>query len=454
MTLESGPKNLEGGKIEAPRVPQEMLGAETHDDLARDDLQEVESDKEKGGAVKKKIEIPDVGEIEYTEKRIMFPEKIVQETGGVKGYVRKMVKWEELARFFGVSVEEFEKIKAKGYLTSQEENREDNERAKADKYLRENFRIYSDEELEEFPKKETIEKFIKSDGLAMAMKAMTNGEFIDQTMNHVLYGHSIKSPVPDTLEESLTLSKMLKKLNVIFQQIRGTEDFQFRGFGVRNIKTNQVISRAELFQRAGLSKEEVERVGKFSGVSEQEAESISRKILGLKDIYLCSTYGLNLTNPSRLWRGYGEYNRRGELEYDATGTGAATSPFFSSVVLGFKVNTRNAVLREYSSKAIKIVEDLMNEIKKRKIAEKKYVNYDDYKFEDEGVETLKAVLNSIEPSEVTGHISVVTRSDRENEHPRLPLIMNHPEIPDLRWCHADYAAIPTKNGYNIIEMIT
>ena len=39
-------------------------------------------------------------------------------------------------------------------------------------------------------------------------------------------------------------------------------------------------------------------------------------------------------------------------------------------------------------------------------------------------------------------------------HPSIPFIVNHPYVPNLRWCHADYAAFETDQGYAILEMFT
>jgi|GEM_PF-2254240 len=439
MTLEQGPKKLEENIVEIPEVSEEILGAEAHDDVARD--------VEKGGWEKKKIEIPGVGEIEYLEKYVAFPEKVVQETGGVKGYVRKMVSWEKLAKYLGISVEELKKIRTKGFLSSQEEMREDyGER-------------HSEEELNSYPKKESIEKFAKADGLGLMIKSMTNGEFINQTMNHVLWGSEIKTPMEQmSLPKDLFMpSKVLNKLDVIFTRDDPTVPFQLNDFEARDISTNQRIPRADLFGRAGLSNEEIEKTSRqFERFSDQEVKSITKKILGVKDAYFYSTYGLNLTNPSRLWIGYAEREkRRGELSFDGIGTGRANSPYFSSLVLGFKVDTRNAVLRKYSSNTLRIIEGFIHEIKSSEnVPERKYIKYDDFKYEAEGAKTLNALLSKANLSKDNDSISVVRMIRREDEHPRIPLITNHPDIPELRWCHADYAAIPTKNGYNILEMVT
>ncbi len=46
------------------------------------------------------------------------------------------------------------------------------------------------------------------------------------------------------------------------------------------------------------------------------------------------------------------------------------------------------------------------------------------------------------------------RFEPSTPHPVIPVILNNPNINELRWCHADFAYIPTKKGMNIIEMIT
>lgn len=122
------------------------------------------------GAVKKKIKIPGFGEIEYTEKRVMFLEKTVQETGGVKGYIRKMISWEELLRFWGIDESEWEKIKAGQIYHSREELEKDNKRFMAEK--RPDL-LYGEETLNEHPKRESIEKFKQSQGVNAIALALT-----------------------------------------------------------------------------------------------------------------------------------------------------------------------------------------------------------------------------------------------------------------------------------------
>jgi len=40
------------------------------------------------------------------------------------------------------------------------------------------------------------------------------------------------------------------------------------------------------------------------------------------------------------------------------------------------------------------------------------------------------------------------------EHPFIPTILAHPDIPEPRWCHSTYAYIPTSKNLNICEMIS
>jgi hypothetical protein len=61
--------------------------------------------------ITKKIEIPGLGEIEYVERKVLFPEKYVEETGGVKGYIKKTITWEKLLKFWDIDKNEWEKIK-------------------------------------------------------------------------------------------------------------------------------------------------------------------------------------------------------------------------------------------------------------------------------------------------------------------------------------------------------
>ena len=179
-------------------------------------------------------------------------------------------------------------------------------------------------------------------------------------------------------------------------------------------------------------------------LSEEEKKLIIGKLEKCKNVYYYSSYGLNLTNQQEFWRGYhfhGKYNANG------------ISP--NNIVLGFKFDTRNSVLRDYCTKIL----NLVKEQKARKSEKDSYYYRKNSRDKDARSLAINTVKSLVEPMRewkgqkvsATGRIG---NSLERGEHPYLPIVVNHPNLPELRWCHADYAAIPTKNGYNIIEMIT
>jgi hypothetical protein len=44
--------------------------------------------------------------------------------------------------------------------------------------------------------------------------------------------------------------------------------------------------------------------------------------------------------------------------------------------------------------------------------------------------------------------------DLRKRHPWIPVVQDHPELPNLRWCHAEYAYIPTDKNANIVRFIS
>ena len=122
-------------------------------------VNEVKEDEK--GTVKKKIDILGVGEIEYTEKTVMFPEKIVQKTGGVKGYIRKMISWEELIRFWDLDESEWEKIKEGQVYDSREDLEEENKQKLARGRMD---LLWDDNTLDKHPRKKSLENFLMTDG--------------------------------------------------------------------------------------------------------------------------------------------------------------------------------------------------------------------------------------------------------------------------------------------------
>lgn len=212
-----------------------------------------------------------------------------------------------------------------------------------------------------------------------------------------------------------------------------------------DIESNKTLPNSELLKRTGLSKELFKKYNEGL-LSDEEQATIEDKFKKAEGIYFQSNSGLNLTNPSKLWSGYSFRSKDGAIGLK-----------LSDIILGFKLNTRNVVLHDYCAKVDKLM-------KEQDIAEadsfvefNKRNRYENSEFQTLAEKTIKALLEPIKrfkdkkrgiPDKRIG------RSQDQGSHPCLPIILNHPDIPELRWCHADYAAIPTKKGYNILEMIT
>jgi hypothetical protein len=329
--------------------------------------------------ITKKIEIPGLGEIEYVERKVLFPEKYVEETGGVKGYIKKTITWEKLLKFWDIDKNEWEKIKKHRFSITAESSKE-----KDNKY----------------PKEESAEKLEKTDCLSAFALALTDGVFINQTLNHVVYGANDRQLMVD---RKFLKQDLLEKINIKKE---------------KGLSLNEGVSR--------------------------DADGNSSKYT-----YTESDYGLSLTNPGELWTG---------LSFKFESDQINDRLDFDNIVLGFKLNTQNKVLRDYCKKTAELYEEQDESV------EIKGKESQNNKLREQCEKTMKAILNPVsyfkedkygEEKQIADNIYGYTLEDLERGiHPRIPIIINHPEIPELRWCHADYAAIPTKEGYNILEMIT
>ncbi|MBU4338793.1 hypothetical protein KKD57_04530 [Patescibacteria group bacterium] len=369
-----------------------------------------EREKEKDNI--KKINIPGFKEIEYTEKVINFPKNIIEETGGVEGYVRKTISWNELLKFWDINDDDWGKMEKGHNLFSREDAEEENE-------INKNMGgsgIYGENNLKELPSKKSVENFKRANGIELIIKELTNNEFIGQTLNHVINrGNTIK-------DETFGKNKMLEEIKITdYERIYDT-------------KTNKLLFAEETEKK------------------EEKKEEMKNKIKKNNGTYSQSNFGFNLTNPEKFWRGY-----HFEENYDAD------SPSVEHIVLGFKMDTHNTALRKYCEKVIELLG-----IQER-LKEENFISRDEYIHDIQAKETIISLLlpikergidNTIFPSnpsdkiKATAKHTVIFGHQDQGEHPRIPIVRNHPGIKNLKLCHADYALIPTKNGINILEMIT
>jgi len=428
MTLEQ-PDNLEGKKDTTADTTVASSAAEAEH-----------------SAVKKKIDIPGVGEIEYTEKVVMFPEKIVQETGGVKGYVRKMVSWEELARFFGMQYKEFEKIIDDSLHSREWARKENNSRKKNNEEAlefrknnphlagKDGYKIYDNiltgEELKEYPEQKTIDFYLKSGGILTIISELTNKEFIKETFNHIVGGYGNIS-LKKTISKDCMFDKFLD-LELKRDKVSQSVVSDFRAY---DAKTNKMLEESRTMDHEHL-------------IKQYQDGTLS------KDIYLMKIDGINITDCGFLWRGQElEKNKVKNADFYSSDPHSQNTPLLQDIVVSFRPNTRNLILKQYCTDVLEIVRR----------------GYPDLEFKDirwlpnvqclAAMETMRLLASNDISSEPKGPKMInffksIRRTPDYHGHPYIPVVFNHPNIPELRWCHADYAAIPTKNGYNIIEMIT
>jgi hypothetical protein len=391
------------------------------------------------GTVKKKIEIPGMGEIEYTEKRIMFPEKIVQETGGVKGYIRKMVSWDNLANFLGVSLEEMNKMKANYHdaFKLREKLKKENEE-RVDEGIPP---LWSQKEIDEtfdderLPLDDSRQKYEKVGGILPIISAMTKGEFIKETFNHIVGGY-INISRKKTISKDCVLDKFLD-LELRGEKIKRSILSDFRAY---DIKTNDMLEESRTMDHEQL-------------IKQYQDGTLS------KETYLMKEYGLSLTDCSLLWKGQKlEKNEIESKNFFASDPRSQNTPFLYDIVVGFKPNTQNSVLKEYCSSVLKIMKERYPGLDSKIDESDAFPSRLRIFQRKVAMETLGLLFKNKKTDKkgpkMTDLFKLAYRSPDEHGHPLIPIVINHPDIPELRWCHADYAAIPTKNGYNIIEMIT
>ena len=151
----------------------------------------IDKEDKKNGKILK-INIPEIGEIEYFEKTVMFPDRIVEETGGVMGYIRKRIDEKFLNN-----------------VTEQE-------------------------------KKDYGASFVKNKTLISAIREITKGNFPDKIFNHVFEGYSSH---PDAISVFKEERLMLQEIASSKSLMRGI--YRKGGFNSFEIKTNNKISKIE-----------------------------------------------------------------------------------------------------------------------------------------------------------------------------------------------------------------
>lgn len=378
--------------VEKPTPPEEQPPQE--------ELIRHEKHKEDAGEAwtDKAVEIPEVGEFSYKEKRVNFPEDLVAETGGVKGYIRREFAWGELGKMLHLTPEQISKFM--------------DDVAEAQKLQKEEgwFRYVA--RMEEIENEYHLDEHWESalqDNVRNILRQVTDGNFPDQT-----YWHMFNSVwgTEGALEEYKRRGLLLEKA------FDPAIDWAKEEKGFASVR-----SFAEFNSQSALPEKEI------------SLQSIDPTSPDYPDHYYINIgKGVSVTQKGTPWKGTGD--------------------FLQQNIFGF--GQKNKAFRQYLEKT----RTLLEEISRRAIETRKQTS--ELPENNDARNQLNGRFTSVKPriesinAMLQGDLGAINwHSHMDDEsHPQIPVVLNHPSIPELRWCHADYAVIPTKKGWNVIEMVT
>jgi hypothetical protein len=447
-------------KTEALKPVEEMETGQIAESLEQENDLESKTDF-------KTIEIPGVGQIRYHEKTINFPSRLIEETGGVLGYKRKLIRWEDLCESIGIesSLVKNENFSFQTFLDEMSSvNLICN--SSVDKLTPDAFEKYermTGKKLTLINNKEIFEKNVlafykvSNDNIKTLLKSLTNNEFISETFNHVMDGHTTVEGSVSSFKNNGMLLQEVGSLDLLKQ---GKGGFSYNIF---DKETNKLIPFVEFISTLSL-KENVKQkiIDNFQAtrerspqantnltnyylkdLSKDEKQVLIDEIIKRNDVYLASFFGLSVTQRDRIWNqslkktvfGFGKNNKafskhnedvknlfqKIQAQYD---TGYGSTNELTENVEHVQGGGRSSNLLSGSLQTTELLlaknwEYFMGDPD------------DDFNF---------PIREDLDLSQ-TGHL-------------HIPIVHNHPDISKLKWCLTDYAAIPTQSGYNIIEMIT
>jgi hypothetical protein len=430
-------KSSESKKFVAEKRPPEVGGEFFDDDETKEKAESTE---------KKKINVSEIGEIEYLERRVMFPEKIVAETGGVKGYIRKTIPWEEIKRILGFDPEEYKRLKMETERLDKEIEKINNEIEKLDPEYRAPFHkipdqlvslISSKEEYREkcFEERKAESKLESEMENRMHVENGNNNKLIKilQTLSNGAYGKSLAIHYGHLKEDFTSSRGLLQKIGrptrISNPEIFG--EVAAGGLYAVDKKTNELIP-AKNIDKELENKRDSSGLKVILGGHFYDKKIIKKLFFDLKDkLFYVSVLseGLSVSIKNSLgWRiRTGPYNL-----YDC---------FFA----GF--NQDNSAFKNYLQKTKDLYQDVIfPQVSKIKIpsGESSYYSYSQPK--DYLLQNVDYFLGN--------RSDFLPFDDEAMSHPRIPVVFNNPDISELRWCHAQYVFLSTKKGLNVIEMIT
>ena len=370
-------------------------------------------------------------ELFYDEEFVKFPQHLIEITGGVEGYNRKKVTWENLTKTFDELIN-IEGIKRWIALL-----------LKIDKNNSEQRLVEKEKEYKTFDKINSLDSFF----LFKSILRTLNKFLFNKDKNFSEY----KNEFINTLDENdwNQFQIIIPKANLVFDKIFnklgdnfihrenihvmngwwGLPEKEARKDFKKNMLTQKIFDpeiesvRKKLDMGAGIKyiirpiKNPSERL-KYVGASEIDQNS-NKYIKGHKKdkSFLTCLDGLSVSNRG-IWGMDREY-------YEKLPYGRA--------IFGF--SQKNKAYNKYLKSCLGLLEE-----------------FDLFDSGTEGGQN-KRYIKCVKELIDMGKSNAFSPYD-DLPHPKIPIVIGHPDIPDLRWCHATNAYIPTKNGLNFIEMIS
>jgi len=306
-------------------------------------------------------------EIPVKETKIEFPDYIVEDTGGVTGYIRKQIDWERVL------------VGPDSNLSLQKER-----------------------------------KFIKS-----AWRELSSGRFPDNTFNH-----SVFSGKQRMASKKMVLQKLHNPetpLNLFHEGIMDDGLQASKTYEFRRTSDNSYLDELES-PKYNFYRKKKKFIKKHKGFEKRKE---------------------NEKRPEELWKkiakevgkDFGSHVERIKSD-DAYG-----------IALGLSVSKKGFnYSMHYANKDSLIFGFSSSNDAFKKTLEATLDLYDD-------IESSHRIRKSLESLIEDKNLAQYTKKRRSPDynHPVIPVLINHPQTPQLRWCHASYAYIPTEKSFNLLE---
>jgi len=400
--------------------------------------------------VEKTIEIPGIGEIKYTEKTIYFPERFVKETDGVKGYIKKTIKWEDLYNTIGISKDltkntDFSLDKFSREMRRISTELEGGAGKLPDDFFKEN-KLVTSKKI--YDKNKFAKEKISLENFITLLSSLTDGQLITQTFNHVFNGQWGYSNFRDSFKNEGLTRQDIGKLDLLIKE--EAPEFSYNIF---DKKTNRLIDTKRFISHLSISEEtknklinnlELSRLSNLSRhcfnerLAKNEKNKIIKAIKKMDDVYFASFFGLSVTQRNRIW-----------------------NDSFRGVLFGFGKNNKS--FKKHNEGVLALLEKIEKyDNSQSENHESPLSKNKEHPFVRDSKSCFHAAKNTagLLHSENWVYKAYGLFPQHENTnftntgHLHIPIIHNHPEVSELKWCHADYASIPTKKGLNVLEMIT